>query len=741
MSWIQKSLLAGVSAAGLFVVAIALPPDLWIDRFVYWPQATLSILAGVTVLVAVRNPDYKYSRVAGAVLGLVGAWNTLPGMLAGVRSDFIDAWFEFNTGPGIVVNVAALVAVVWLMYLQLTYDLRSAPQAGPDGREPRTVVTASIVTRGGDAVVVGGDLVHHHYAPPAAETKTAPPRGVHHWEALCDAAGSRYDTSVEAYLQWCISLYQNQDWSKAPLLLTDSRTGKSVRDELIEWALEENCPRLCVLVGDFGSGKTWLVRWLVANLGRRLLDGGRLGVPVLLPVGDMSLSDLERTSVDFGRARERPGNRPAPMLLLDGVDELLARCQVDEQKRIFRTLVKVSECASRVVATCRTAPYENTRTEFDAWCKKLGTPDAQDRTETAVATALQTSSSKVIVLDDVDEESANGYLTRAGVRDAWSRVKDEPAYRQLSRTPFLLYLLRHALPQLASSTSTGDLTTAPPAPAPGLLSLYRAAFESWMFRDKLCCEYQLKELAERMEKHATSFLDDEPSEPSEIDVALAHAGVIRSAERGRARFLHYSLQEYFVALAIFRTLARYDARYLARLNLIHGYNINRFLVPMMVALWNEASAMEPNDATAHVSAAEFQEFSRSTRWRDGVGYGRWLVLEAADGTKPFGTASAELMASEIIGDARPPHIQDPSRAVTGISWYDAAQCCRWKGGRLPTLEEATRIRKEENGAFADWTSAWFDEARSQIAVVLPSGVVAGMNPDLRSNTLTFRCCL
>ncbi len=112
------------------------------------------------------------------------------------------------------------------------------------------------------------------------------------------------------------------------------------------------------------------------------------------------------------------------------------------------------------------------------------------------------------------------------------------------------------------------------------------------------------------------------------------------------------------------------------------------------------------------------------------------TFEAPDGT----TASSDGWIPDQSASTMDGWL-DQDDAATNLSWYDAMQFAIWTGGCLPTRAEL-RAADGANGAEIEWTSDWFSEEQSLIAVWSPaSRETRGFNPDFRSHRIGFRIVL
>lgn len=563
----------------------------------------------------------------------------------------------------------------------------------------------------------------------------------------------RSGSALEGWLQTQIGSYKAAGWTDRPIDLTAYRKNEPpvpVRPTIEAW-IDDRPGRVLVLTGNFGSGKTWTMRWLAQRLAERRLRGDRTApIPVVIGLTQLSNCDPMTREQFFQRAWPAPLPDDAlhavhtnVLLLLDGLDELISLDGSDAQaKKILKFIAATEPPSTRFIVSCRTEAITSEPALGDL-VALLSKTDSVDPTEWAVMKSVTSEYAGVeqIRILDVPQDLADSYLLHSPASNSWQKVRAEAAYLQLARVPFTIYLLQEALPRLSTSQTHATLPL-----------LYSQAAESWLLRSGRSRQEVERALA-RLESLAVALLFEHEVGPvMEADEDLIRSGIlVRLADNDYA-FRHYSFAEYFLCCVVVKQMAQYSSSLLSRLDLIYANSLNRFLVPMLCAEFENAlpSSGKTEVSCRLVSFRDFREFMTSTGWRK-EGYGRWIRLQCADGTLPWDGPNAhrsERTVSNVLKEQETAASESP---VAGASWYDAFQYCRWNGGRLPTHSEFISLGPLAGGCGSEWTSSWYNEPSGLIAVVRTNGDqrqrgiqaataihAEGINPDLRFRDLGFR---
>lgn len=513
------------------------------------------------------------------------------------------------------------------------------------------------------------------------------------------------------------------DWWAAPIPLQGKAVGEFSMPvhELLENWMNSIAEQHCLLLGDPGAGKTGLLIWVASKLAT-----SEQVIPLWISAKQLqalSVIDLEAL---LTRCEPRPPVSTAEgfngynvVLLLDGLDELVGAAQGGETKAGY-LLQQTLGClpkAWRVIASCRTPAFEAlSGTVMEALPRSHDAMMAGDQYDAAISRALGVEgvSTTRIEVARVNAQAAIEYLEHNSLPPATVEgLFADEKWRQLLTSPFLLRLARAALPALVESGS------------PSVDRLYKAYARACLFREKNdISESEIKEILDDLTQFA-NFLDKDrilvsPGLPLRADLIRSKAGTYD--------FTHYSLWEFFFACHLCREISDRSANTLSRVDLIAGYNINRMLIPMLLRKL-PLTKLEHDSVPRLITPREYLDFLSATNWRRAVGYGFHPARTGKDTTVRASTFKFGYDEAVSVRDDRQ-HGNGVSSVACAVSWYDAVAYCLYKHARLPTKIELQSLRPVGNKLL--WSSQWFDETSSLIAVYdMASGEVQGLNPDVR----------
>jgi hypothetical protein len=531
---------------------------------------------------------------------------------------------------------------------------------------------------------------------------------------------------IDEYRAAHISKYYSLVRSRKPIrVMGVCQLGQLVdaKAELDSWLRAARSSRFIVL-GDPGSGKTYLLRHLCSTLCE-----GREYVPIFINAGQ--LRNLRPTSREHLLSLADPPVPNAGMLdfpnvvmVIDGLDELIGPA-CSEQVGYVETLAAIDQIIpkeSRVILSCRSMTFEATSsTVTESLGATNGSKALVDTTDEAIRIALGRKIGRRldhIELTELTKAQARTYLSGAVGEEAACTYAAEHVLDNLPRVPMILRCLELALPELSSSKGEIDLE-----------QLYSIAIKAWIIRDPSFAGRDIKSIWEAL--CTTQSLGSVPNSDRALLSMLIHSGLVVQTPSGWHTWAHYSVGEFFLACALFEEIRKFNAATLAKLNLIGSYNINRFLVPMCRRQFLPSCTAR---RARPVSASQYGAFLRATGWRRTSGYGKHPSYTAQDGT---GFISG-------INDLEPERdVQPPAELVDlpvcGLSWYDAFAYCFWSGESLPDTKHLHTYSPLLPG-FWYWCMDWNDERKAHVAVAksrqdsetLHCG---GVNPDFRHSRI------
>ncbi|UQA60134.1 pentapeptide repeat-containing protein [Polyangium aurulentum] len=325
-------------------------------------------------------------------------------------------------------------------------------------------------------------------------------------------------------------------------------------------------PRFVLVLGDFGTGKTFLLR----ELSRRMAAARTPPVPVLVSMRSLvragsldallaqHLSELgmPRPDVQAFRYMLREGQ---VALLFDGFDELAARVSYDRADAHFDTIMAAAEGQAKIVVTSRTQHF---------------------RTKEQLMTALGVRAHRlpgyrVMTLEPFDRDQIRRSLGKllgdeAAAEGKLARLEAAQGLAGLSKNPRMLRLAA-ALPEeglAEASTAGGSVAAAelyrilleqwiehehtrahPPGAAPGMSreQRWRAVTEIakrlWATGEGAL---DLRELPADVEE-AVRALEPRALEPEAIRYQLGAGTLLVRDDEGRFSFMHPSVLEWLVA--------------------------------------------------------------------------------------------------------------------------------------------------------------------------------------------------
>jgi len=488
-----------------------------------------------------------------------------------------------------------------------------------------------------------------------------------------------------------------------------------------------------LLVGEPGSGKTWAFRQLAATLADELLQGDTLTPqPIYIPLHTLDrgtdITDIWNAVPEAQGALQKFRDGTNTVLLLDGIDEMTLHSPAIAVRAIT-AIVKSAPSNAGIAISSR----PQLASEILQRSEELG--------RDLVACRILQSDTNVI--DD--------YFRAAGL-EMPANIGAVLDIRQ----PALLRMLHQ---EILSVWTSGSIT---------IMGLYQAfvsaSIQSAQKRDRRVDEVPstvlwsfLTKLAAKMFPHVTVNINDvqidDEWDSKRLDIinALVAAGLLVLDSRERISFVHASFFEFFFAKLIFEEFLFWNAKHLARTDLIYSYNVNRFLVPMLLnapgrelseraqdtrqLLQQSSVSIGSSFLSKPILKTQFVEFLDDTGWRRHTGFGQWVMFTDSAGKHRASDGTILPEREHISTDKRASTIDT---VATSLSWYDAFQFARWVGGSLPDDIPPGPL-PETASPELEWTSTWFSESDGLIIVRDSNERKShGVNPDVRSSKIGFR---
>jgi WD40 repeat protein len=398
------------------------------------------------------------------------------------------------------------------------------------------------------------------------------------------------------YLQGLVSAFEQglgRTYVEQQVLLEGRAREEAARADLLPhalaWAGGEG-PRLWLVLGDYGTGKSTFFQRFAAELARRALADPEAPFPLAIDLKEYPNATSAETLFFEHLRRKVPGFRGDPaallhllaagrcVLLLDAFDEMGVAAASRSIEQQFRELARLAgeepldaRRGGRVLITCRTHFFRDQQQVKDTASGRLeGLGAAQDSTLGRIARRFNAAIDEVCLFED---EQIDQFLEKhlgseaAKAREFIDRTYDLP---RLAPRPVLLEMIVRSLPALWKEgeervTSAGlyevytrqwledrsgrNLQT-PPVLRHRLLALLAATL--WRREDRQLHHSDLLAEVRRWSGHFQGL------DHQRLDVELRTAAfLVRSAE-GYYRFSHKSFLEYFLARRLWDVLATED---------------------------------------------------------------------------------------------------------------------------------------------------------------------------------------
>jgi WD40 repeat protein len=349
-----------------------------------------------------------------------------------------------------------------------------------------------------------------------------------------------------------------------------------VLNHLDKWVL--GASPICLLLGEFGSGKSTVSKHFAARLAQAALDSDArpvIFVDLRAWSGPVTIHHLVRRTlgVDNIAPYRFAVEEGECVLVLDGFDEMSNRLTPAQLADALRSLLGWRTERSKILLTCRTHlfidPADLDRVFAEATGAPLKTPGL-GQIEGAIVLELQL----------FDKERIQAYLARVSPEPerAWEAMGNVHDLRNLAERPLLLDMIRENLPALthAETISLGDLYESYvqrwaewPGPDEWLTPDQKITFAEGLAFCIWNAGEDVKEGAIRVDRLSSVLLRDQPVEwirrldRDEVRLEL-RAGTFlvwqEGDEGGYYRFAHRSFLEYALARNAVRRLGEKDRR-------------------------------------------------------------------------------------------------------------------------------------------------------------------------------------
>jgi hypothetical protein len=340
--------------------------------------------------------------------------------------------------------------------------------------------------------------------------------------------------------------------------------------------------RLCVLTGDYGTGKTTVSRRVAYLLAKDVIASGTGRIPVLIPLkwygqagGAGALlqrfldeSGLRHANVDSLLAMHAAGQL---VLVLDGFDEMLRRASGHARRETIADLVDLCVEGTKMILTGRPGYFAD-ETELRSAFRGVGISGVGDRLRAMpeVKAPAQSGAWRRVELQPLDAHQIELYILSKLPGDVRSRRRRtdtlikviESTYNlaDLARRPILLDMV---IQTLGASGADGIVTPAE------LYATYvatwlrvdadKGAFRSlispedrlsfsialaWILQDRSQQEIYWRDLQRLV---GTYFQLEEADDVDHFSGDVRTSSFLGRDDNGNFRFAHLSFQEYFCA--------------------------------------------------------------------------------------------------------------------------------------------------------------------------------------------------
>jgi RNA polymerase sigma factor (sigma-70 family) len=369
-----------------------------------------------------------------------------------------------------------------------------------------------------------------------------------------------------------------------PLICHESAgLGTNSSKFLEEWLLDSSWNQL-TLLGDMGTGKSFLSRMLALKLAQAYLNNpAEAPFPVLVDLRNadrqFSLEGLILTHfAKYGLSRASFEafqfllSEGRIVLILDGFDEMASRVTPQITTRNFHELVRCVKRSAKVLLTCRTH-YFKSRTEEEEVILGGSGPESSEVARDLYWDLISRGGFRIAYLRPFTVSQVEEYVRKAHPENAvgvLTKIRKIYNLSELSQRPLLLEMIVKSIDKLGS----GDVNAA---------DLYGVFTNAWIHRDRwrdlMRPEDKLKFLTalarslweqertgieyQKLEAYVgaeLASLVDSAQKLTELDGEIRTASFLVRDDSGQYGFAHSSYAEYFLAKYLAERIATGDVR-------------------------------------------------------------------------------------------------------------------------------------------------------------------------------------
>src|SRR5712691_5228425 len=252
---------------------------------------------------------------------------------------------------------------------------------------------------------------------------------------------------ITEFEAWVTENWHGEDWFIRPDLLIDVTYEKRPALAHIARWLGDSRANLLTILGDLGTGKSTLARFLAYSLAKSFCaDPLRHPAPVLIPLKEVRKEvSLEGIIIGHFSRRGLSGvilprfehlvRLGKVVLLFDAFDEMADRVRWEITHSNFRELRRAAEGNGKVVLTCRTHYFKDRNEQ----ARLIGAGPRLSEIETELYRELrQQSGAEVAYLQEFDDNQIQAYIAKARSSTAtedWEKIQHIYNLKELAQRP------------------------------------------------------------------------------------------------------------------------------------------------------------------------------------------------------------------------------------------------------------------------------------------------------------------